>query len=805
MSLERALQLHTAVLAALGVLLVGLGHDSPLVPGILALAIITAVVVTDIFQWLKVNRLIANLLAVVAVVWSLKDFFLMASDGQLLAIANMLGYLQVVLLFQEKSARIYWQLLVLSLLQVVVAAALDLGPEFGLLVCLYIVIGLSTLVLLCVHRAAHASAPAAGRTATRANARARQLLAPPEVLAMPPIDSDDWQLLPRGFFARQVALLTAVTFLFAVVFFYASPRLREGAWPGPRGRGSGLSGVAPQIKLAEAGRIHLSSQVAMRVALTRVQDKQSVPLAQDPYFHGAVLTEYVADENGYRWLPRKSLNLPPGGGPRSPSPPPMTLTSTNLVQQDIVLESSPSNLAYAIMPILESQSQSKYFGYSRFQHHLYRKENEHSPTSRQHRYTATTPAIRSGRQLHGVPHTNPLASERDREFLQYEREELTQFDAARFPRLAQTAAEAIERLELTAAGPLDKALALERHFRTSNQYEYSLNLDFVRNRDLDPLEDFVANHKRGHCEYFASALTLMLRSQGIPARIVIGYKGGLFNSLGHYYVVQQRFAHAWVEAWMPAGEVPDDEIAGRPSAGGCWYRLDPTPGRAVPLMASDDGIAHRVAQAFDYVELLWRDYVVSLNAARQQDALYEPLTARAAGLPSWIELRGLPRWLRRWTQRLGLDFQMQQGGGGRRFFEGSLALLVAAALLGLLVLAQVLRLAGRALVRRWQRWRDSTAGAAALAPGFYRRLEKLLARLPLRRQRGQTPRELAASAGVQLATSNEARPAAHLPAEIVAAYYRARFGGDRLDKTETDAIEQALATLAPAVSQAKKR
>jgi len=806
MSLERSLQLHTAAMAALGVLFVGLGHDSPLIPGLLTLAIIAAVLLTDVFQWLRLNRLIANLIAVVAVLWSLKDFFLMASDGQLLAIANMLGYLQVVLLFQEKSARIYWQLLVLSLLQVVVAAALDVGAEFGLLLCAYLVIGLSTLVLLCVYRDTHQ--PLRSTSLAKTLDPVRQLLAPPQVtppMTTAPPGTDDWLGLPRGFIARQVALLTAVTFLFAAVFFYASPRLNDSSWLGGRGSGPGTSGVTPQVKLAEAGRIHLSSQVAMRVVLTRAQDRQVVPMAQDPYFHGAVLSEYVADEEGYRWLPRKSQSLALPLGQRGPSPAlQQPLTSANLVRQDIVLESTPSNLAYAIMPIVENPPRG--LRYSRYQHHLVRTGSDSALAAKQHRYTVTTPAIRSGRQLHGVPHFNPLASERDQMFLDAELEELLAFDQDRFPQLAKTAADVIERLELTAAGPLHKAMALERHFRTNEAYQYSLNLDFVRDRELDPLEDFVANHKRGHCEYYASALVLMLRSQGIPARMVIGYKGGLFNSLGQYYVVQQRFAHAWVEAWMPDGEVPEDEIGGRPSAGGCWYRLDPTPGRAVSPTAGDDGVGHRLAQAFDYVELLWRDYVLTLNASRQQDALYDPLTARASVLPAWVESPGLRRWLRRWTSRLGLDFSMQQrDGGGRRFFEGSLALLVAASLLALLVVVQLLRMAWRAAFRRWRRWRGIAVGTSAHAPAFYTRLEKLLARLPLKRRQGQTSRELAADAGARLAAAPQARATAELPAEIVAAYYRVRFGGDRLDKNETAAIEQSLAQLAPAVSQAKKR
>lgn len=86
-----------------------------------------------------------------------------------------------------------------------------------------------------------------------------------------------------------------------------------------------------------------------------------------------------------------------------------------------------------------------------------------------------------------------------------------------------------------------------------------------------PLEDFLFRYKSGHCEYFASAMVLLLRSQGIPARLVTGFLGGEYNRLEGYYVVRQVNAHAWVEAWIE-GEgwrtfdaTPPD---GRPGSGG---------------------------------------------------------------------------------------------------------------------------------------------------------------------------------------------------------------------------------------------
>ena len=71
--------------------------------------------------------------------------------------------------------------------------------------------------------------------------------------------------------------------------------------------------------------------------------------------------------------------------------------------------------------------------------------------------------------------------------------------------------------------------------------------------DLDPVEDFLVNRKKGHCEYFASALALLLRSIDIPSRMVNGFKGGDWNELTETMNVRQKHAHSWVEAYIGRG------------------------------------------------------------------------------------------------------------------------------------------------------------------------------------------------------------------------------------------------------------
>src|SRR5205823_5271563 len=148
--------------------------------------------------------------------------------------------------------------------------------------------------------------------------------------------------LTAAVLVRQISVLAAVTLLFAVVFFYATPRLSDGAWL-VGNSGGRSSGFRPEARLPEGGRIHLSSNVVMRVALSRMLDRRAVTLVGEPYFHGEILTDYAPDERGSRWLPWRTTTLPEfGRRSRSSLAPMAPQTTTNLIRQDIVLEPTTS-------------------------------------------------------------------------------------------------------------------------------------------------------------------------------------------------------------------------------------------------------------------------------------------------------------------------------------------------------------------------------------------------------------------------------------------------------------------------------
>lgn len=135
--------------------------------------------------------------------------------------------------------------------------------------------------------------------------------------------------------------------------------------------------------------------------------------------------------------------------------------------------------------------------------------------------------------------------------------------------------------------------------------EYSYTDDFTGRDGQNPLEDFLFVYRSGHCEYFATVMVLMLRSQGIPARYVSGFLGAELNPIEDYYVVRQENAHAWVEAYT--------EETG-------WQVYDPTPPEGRPSI-SPQSLSLLFRQMADFVKFRWDRYVLSYGAEDQKSLI----------------------------------------------------------------------------------------------------------------------------------------------------------------------------------------
>jgi protein-glutamine gamma-glutamyltransferase len=293
--------------------------------------------------------------------------------------------------------------------------------------------------------------------------------------------------------------------------------------------------------------------------------------------------------------------------------------------------------------------------------------------------------------------------------------------------------------------------AFSRHLALAGEYTYSLNLK-RHDATIDPTADFLINVKVGHCERYAAALALALRSLEIPTRIVRGYRGATEDGEGQY-VVRLDQAHSWVQAL-----IHED---------GQWYwlTLDPTPGQeaaANPLVNWLDWLIGLEA------EEVWRRFLLNYNAEVQHNALYY-LWQGVWQSPTARHLL--------WQTPAGLAALVVLLGAWRRRAK----------------LLSVLRLPAR-----------GTAGFAA-PPEFYGRLLRLLGqRLALRPEPGQTPLEFAAVVAAALRQAPGTAAWAALPGQAVQALYQVRFAGRELTAAEQAALQREIMGLDAALGRNEK-
>ncbi|HEY6767486.1 MAG TPA: DUF3488 and transglutaminase-like domain-containing protein [Candidatus Sulfotelmatobacter sp.] len=291
------------------------------------------------------------------------------------------------------------------------------------------------------------------------------------------------------------------------------------------------------------------------------------------------------------------------------------------------------------------------------------------------------------------------------------------------------------KISSSAANDFDRAVAVETYLK--NHYGYTLQLPRVF--PADPLADFLFQRRQGHCEYFASSMAVMLRTLGIPARVVNGFRSDEFNDLTGNYVVRAKNAHAWVEAYFP---------------GYGWQTFDPT-----PAVGSDAPRAWgRLALYVDAASSFWRDWVVSYDSSHQY-ALSQRAVNATNGL--WLRLRFSARQrylgMLRWAQR-------HEG----HFEQPSTRWIGFLAMVGILGL--VLRYAPHISSWIWEKWLNANASrlpepAAAM---WYERMLRLLARRGMPKPAAQTPYEFVEKIDDELLRRKVG--------EFTGAYESARFG-----------------------------
>ena len=162
-----------------------------------------------------------------------------------------------------------------------------------------------------------------------------------------------------------------------------------------------------------------------------------------------------------------------------------------------------------------------------------------------------------------------------------------------------------------------KARAIEDHLRR----DYGYDLKSPSQGTPQPVDHFLFESKRGHCEFFSTAMAMMLRAVGIPSRNVTGFVGGTWNRWGHYYAVREGDAHSWVEAYLDHPTRPG------------WQTFDPTPPSGAQPLEPRDGAYYLMRDFVEALSQRWNTYVVGYDL-RKQVRLFDELSRRYEKLRS---------------------------------------------------------------------------------------------------------------------------------------------------------------------------
>ena len=349
-------------------------------------------------------------------------------------------------------------------------------------------------------------------------------------------------------------VLAPASLVLTGLFFAGIPRM-DGAGVGGRDGGVDMAGFGQDVELGDLGAILDNPDVVMRA---RVRDAAGQPMQGPFYFRGIALDHF----DGRRWTHTLGGEIRAGRAARPGGP---------VVTQSIVLEPLGEAVLFGIpQPIhveglsgttVDTSGTWRWRGEpERLEYTVYSSTDEQA-AERMPESRAERAALRSGAWMSLPPGLDP-----------------------RIAALAETLA-AQAGAEAT---PLEVAREMERHLRGTFTYTDVPEVDDAR----QPLSDFLFRSRRGHCEFFATALAVLLRARGVPARVVNGFQGGEYNDFGEFVLVRQSDAHSWVEAWFPDRG---------------WVQLDATPASDAPpeplaiVKAAQWGVEawHRVVLDYD--------------------------------------------------------------------------------------------------------------------------------------------------------------------------------------------------------------
>lgn len=758
------LKLCFALLTGLGGLVLVLSTENHTTPIIAIFFAMFGYIFVDWLRLFSLPPIIAYAAMAVTAVYCTADILLPLkstesgvaanTDTTLAAVAELLVFVQAILMLQKKNRRIFEQLGVFCLLDLIVAAVFGNTIGFGILMIPLCVIAAFALSLLAVVSASEGLSSLEGSSGLEGSSAtgSRSQSSPARVTEKSiTVTSHDAAQSLAGAAGRlpAVALLSVgpSVILLAAVFFYFLPRTTNASRDSSRG--NALVGFNDQVNLKQIGKMQQNPAIALRTKITDARTGRPYKIVGDVYFRGRVLERYDV-------LPiRRGVNSAywkavPMGRLASGQPLPSEWTPTRTYETnfydvtdfDVTCSDMRSPSLFAPAPyhrlgfnpkaahlpdrwtlVRKSKAVLKQYPriHYKFASHAFKEGLQSDLLAR----FATGDSALQPKQISRTSDESALTESQIEDYESI----LLDYDIDAIPSAALLSKPFSNKANDPNLTDYSIAKSLERFLSFSPDFSYTLNLNAKSVPGLDPLEQFLSIDKRGHCQYFAAALVMMLRSQGIPARLVVGYKTNEYNDLSQQYVARQLHAHAWVEALIDRDQLdPDRNIFGQPASKQYWLRLDPT-----PASSASTNPPSRVTQVLDVAQNVWDDYVVDMDQTRQNTSLMgRGITPMNSSYDRFVA------WLSSTMQKVRNGTLLSENGRNTSIFS------VPAAIVGFILTLFAVALFRVPLPKWIKRRMQSKRERKIMRPSidFYARTLDQLLRIDITRGASQTPAEV---------------------------------------------------------------
>jgi protein-glutamine gamma-glutamyltransferase len=477
-------------------------------------------------------------------------------DHMLAATVHLVLFATIIKVFSARTYRDYGYLVTLSFMMMLASAILTVGTTYLAGFALYVLFSISTFISYEIKRAAEfAGRPARGPF---------------------PGPAQNRTAIEKALLTTTVGLALTIVALASILFFVI-PRYRTGYLTGLGADRQNITGFAEKVDLGDIRKILKSNTVVMRVV------PQGDPRRfQGIKWRGVGLTSF----DGKQWFndnTAQTVLLPVSTSPGFLSHFVVQDASAwrsrvrHPLQYRVLLSALTTDVIFAAYFPSELSGRLRFITY----------DETLSLRNPPHGYAPFGYDVISDAEL-PPPASLRLASP---DLPQDIRQIYLRLPDKIDPRIADLA----QKVSALATNNYDRAFAMQLYLR--NNFGYSLDPPAIQ--PSDPVGSFLFNSKTGYCEYFAAAMALMARTQGIPSRVVNGFQTGSFNQLGGDFVVRARDAHSWVEIYFP-------------NYG--WIPFDPTPADPNPAMGGGWGA---MDDYIDAANLFWGEWVIDYDFGHQ--------------------------------------------------------------------------------------------------------------------------------------------------------------------------------------------